>query len=344
MEKRVTIYDIAKHLGISTATVNRALTGKPRVKEETRRLVMETAAQMGFRPNTLARSLARKPLKLAVVGFTSFSEFHGSFLRGAMDASEELADYNIAVDCFRYDKGATNTPESDLFLEDTLLRIADEGYDGVLALARHTDTFQVLRKKGIYVATAVNDIDPQMRGFYVSYNGFVAGRIAAELIYRWMGDRSRPIAIASGFEGMGIHDQTVSGFTEQMRIMPLNLCDICYNLDNEDVAYENTLRLLKETPDLGAIYINSFNYRGVIHAVQERKMDGKLLLITSDISGELKQLIENGIVSASIFQNQYEQGRLGLHRLHQVLDGAEEAEDTISIDPQIILRSNLTLF
>ena len=73
-------------------------------------------------------------------------------------------------------------------------------------------------------------------------------------------------------------------------------------------------------------------------------MDGKLLLITSDISGELKQLIENGIVSASIFQNQYEQGRLGLHRLHQVLDGAEEAEDTISIDPQIILRSNLTLF
>ena len=62
MEKRVTIYDIAARLGISTATVNRALTGKPRVKEETRELVLKTAAEMGFKPNTLARSLARRRL------------------------------------------------------------------------------------------------------------------------------------------------------------------------------------------------------------------------------------------------------------------------------------------
>ena len=47
MEKRTTIYDIAERLGISTATVNRALTGKPRVKEETRALVLKTAAEAG---------------------------------------------------------------------------------------------------------------------------------------------------------------------------------------------------------------------------------------------------------------------------------------------------------
>ena len=29
-----------------------------------------------------------------------------------------------------------------------------------------------------------------MRSFYVCYNGFVAGRIAAELIYRWLPDKS----------------------------------------------------------------------------------------------------------------------------------------------------------
>ena len=83
LEKRTTIYDIARRLGISTATVNRALTGKPRVKEETRRLVIETAAEMGFKPNVLARSLARRQFRLAVIGFTSFPEFHNLFLRGA---------------------------------------------------------------------------------------------------------------------------------------------------------------------------------------------------------------------------------------------------------------------
>lgn len=344
MEKRVTIYDIAEHLGISTATVNRALTGKPRVKEETRRLVVETAAKMGFKPNTLARSLARRQLRLAVIGFTSFSEFHEPFLHGARDAGQELADYNIQVDYFSYDDGATNTPESDRFLEDTLKGIADGGYDGVLALARHTDTFKLLRDKGIYVATAVNDIEKEMRNFYICYNGHVAGRIAAELIYRWMSDRSRPVAIASGFEGMGIHESIVQGFREQLKDTPLKLQNILYNMDNEDIAYESTCRLLDEVPGLGAIYINSFNYRGVIRAVQERGRAGKLLLITSDISNELRELIKKGIVSASIFQNQYEQGRRGLHRLYHALDDAAQVEDTITIDPQIILSSNLSLF
>jgi ABC-type sugar transport system substrate-binding protein len=183
-----------------------------------------------------------------------------------------------------------------------------------------------------------------MRSFYICYNGFVAGRIAAELIYRWMLDKNRPVAIASGFRGMGIHDQTVRGFQEQTKSMPLNLARICYNMDNEDIAYESTCRLLDEIPDLGAIYINSFNYRGVIHAVQERGRAGKILLITSDISSELRKLIECGIVSASIFQNQYEQGRRGLHSLYHALDTAETGEEIIAIDPQIIMSSNLSLF
>lgn len=344
MEKRTTIYDIAERLGISTATVNRALTGKPRVKEETRALVLKTAAEMGFKPNVLARSLARRPLKLAVIGFTSFSEFHGPFLRGARDAGEELADYNISVDYFSYDSGATNTPESDVFFEETLQTILDTGYDGVLALARHSDTFRILQEKDIYVATAVNDIDPGMRRFYICYNGFVAGRMAAELIYRLLPDRSLPVAVATGFDGMSIHDRMVRGFQEQMRHTPLNLCGICYNYDNEEIAYENTLRLLDARPDLGAIYINSYNSSGVIRAVREKGMAGKLLLITSDINDELRACIQDGTVTASIFQNQYEQGRLGLHRLFNALAKDEVVEDTIAIDPQIIFSSNLELF
>ncbi len=344
MEKRTTIYDIAERLGISTATVNRALTGKPRVKEETRALVLKTAAEMGFKPNVLARSLARRPLKLAVLGFTSFSEFHGPFLRGAMDAGAELADYNISVDYFSYDRGATNTPESDAFLEETLQTIIEAGYDGVLALARHSDTFRSLLEKNIYVATAVNDIDPSMRRFYISYNGFIAGRIAAELIYRLLPDRSLPVAIASGFEGMAIHDQMVRGFQRQMESTPLNLCTICYNFDNEEIAYAHTLRLLDEQPKLGAIYVNSYNSSGVIRAVREKGMAGKLLLVTSDINDELRACITEGTVTASIFQNQYEQGRQGLHKLFDALAKDEQVEDAIAIDPQIILSSNLELF
>lgn len=344
MDKRTTIYDIAEKLGISTATVNRALTGKSRVKEETRALVLKTAEEMGFRPNTLARSLARRKLRFAVVGFTSFPEFHGAFLDGVREAAEDLRDYNVEVDCYSYDKGASDTPEALKYLDDLLAGIADKHYDGALVLARQSDGFAALNDCGVYVATAINDIAPEQRRFYIGYNSNIAGHMAAEMIYRWLPDRSAPVAIASGWKDTGVHGEIVRGFEDQLRHTPLNLCSVCYNHDNEETAYEQTLRLLDDCPTLGAIYINSFNYHGVIRAVRERGRDGDLLLVTSDISRELRDLIASGVVTASIFQNQYEQGRVGLRLLYDALANNVSVADHTLIKPEIILRSNLELY
>ncbi|QUS58258.1 substrate-binding domain-containing protein [Pseudovibrio brasiliensis] len=52
-----TIKDIAKELGISPATVSRALNGFPEVRAETRKLVQETAATLGYKPNQIAQKL-----------------------------------------------------------------------------------------------------------------------------------------------------------------------------------------------------------------------------------------------------------------------------------------------
>lgn len=343
-EKRTTIYDIAIRLGISTATVNRALTGKPRVREETRKKVLQAAEEMGFKPNQLARALARGTIRLAVLGFTSFPEFHEPFLRGAREAGEELADFNVETDYFSFDQGASNTSAADAYLVDVLHRIAEGGYDGALVLARRSEAFELLKSRGVYVASAVNDIDPANRGFYICYNGYVAGRMAAELIYRWLPRRDLPVAIASGWEDMSIHSRMVAGFMRQVEITPLRLHSICYNRDNEEIAYENTRKLLSDVPDLGAIYVNSFNSAGVIRAVRDAGRAGELLLVTSDINDELKACIEEGVVTASIFQNQYEQGKRGLQTLFRALANGETPPETIVIDPQLILRSNLSLF
>ena len=49
MDKKVTTNDIAKTLGISRGTVSKALNGKADVDQHTRRLIIETAADMGYR-------------------------------------------------------------------------------------------------------------------------------------------------------------------------------------------------------------------------------------------------------------------------------------------------------
>ena len=345
MDKRTTIYDIAARLGISTATVNRALTGKPRVKEETRNLVLQTAEEMGFRPNTLARSLGRRRLRFAAVGFTSFPEFHTAFLNGVRDEGNVLADYHVSVDCFGFDQGASDSEEALAYLNNTLIQVADEGYDGVLVLGRMVSAFEYLRERNVCVATVVNDIeDRNLRLFTVCSRHRTAGRMAAELLYRMMADKQRPVAIASGFPTVIAHSETEKGFREQLLHTPLNLKAVIYNHDNTEMAYDHTKQLLHSVPDLGAIYINSFNCTGVVRAAADCGRAEDLLIIASDISSDLKALIGEGRVAASIFQDQYAQGRLGLRRMYDYLAYSNPVADINEISPQIIIQSNLSLF
>ncbi len=54
-----TILDIAQRLNISKSTVSKALNGYPDVSVETRRLVQQTAAELGYQPSAAAISLSR---------------------------------------------------------------------------------------------------------------------------------------------------------------------------------------------------------------------------------------------------------------------------------------------
>lgn len=60
MNPRVTIIDVAKAAGVSKSTVSAALTNNPTVNTKTRDKVLAVAAELGYRPNRLARSLVRK--------------------------------------------------------------------------------------------------------------------------------------------------------------------------------------------------------------------------------------------------------------------------------------------
>lgn len=54
----VTIYDVAKQAGVSTATVSKVLSGQPYVSEKTRAKVLAAVAQLDYVPNVAARGLA----------------------------------------------------------------------------------------------------------------------------------------------------------------------------------------------------------------------------------------------------------------------------------------------
>ncbi|MCP4167297.1 MAG: LacI family transcriptional regulator [Chloroflexi bacterium] len=56
-QKRVTIKQVAREAGVSTQTVSRVINERPDVAPDTRQRVLDVIADLGYRPNVLARSL-----------------------------------------------------------------------------------------------------------------------------------------------------------------------------------------------------------------------------------------------------------------------------------------------
>ena len=86
MNKKTTIYDIAKKLDTTAATVSRALNNNPKISASTRKLVLETAAQMNYKQNKLALALqSGKSGNVGVIVPRIDSNFFASIIRGIED-------------------------------------------------------------------------------------------------------------------------------------------------------------------------------------------------------------------------------------------------------------------
>lgn len=65
MTKKVSLRDIADRLGVSVKTVSGALSGETvRMSEETRKKIRETAEEMGYQPNIVARAMRQGVLPI----------------------------------------------------------------------------------------------------------------------------------------------------------------------------------------------------------------------------------------------------------------------------------------
>ena len=88
----VGIKDIARALGISTGTVDRALHGKPDVSAETRARVLSMAETLRYRPNLAARFLqSRKQLRVSVQLPRKIALFWDSLREGIREAAAPFA-------------------------------------------------------------------------------------------------------------------------------------------------------------------------------------------------------------------------------------------------------------
>lgn len=93
----VTIYDVARHAGVSLATVSRVVNGNTNVKPNTRNKVLQAIEDLGYRPNAVARGLAsKKTTTIGVVLPDISSLFFAELARGIEDIAN-MYHYDIIL-------------------------------------------------------------------------------------------------------------------------------------------------------------------------------------------------------------------------------------------------------
>jgi len=139
-----TIKDIAKALGLSTSTVSRALRGSYEISGETKKLVLEYAEKINYRPNPIALSLKeRRTRSIGVV----VSEIANNFFSQAINGIESIAynrGYHVIISqCHEsYEREKVNVQH-----------LASRGVDGLLVSlsseSNDTKHFTDLYEKGL---------------------------------------------------------------------------------------------------------------------------------------------------------------------------------------------------
>ena len=96
-KKDSTIYDIAKVLGLSPATVSRGLKDHPAINSKTRKRIMDMAREMGYRSNSFASNLRmQKTHTIGIIVHELKSQFISSVLAGIEKVTTE-AGYDLII-------------------------------------------------------------------------------------------------------------------------------------------------------------------------------------------------------------------------------------------------------
>ena len=96
----VSIKDIAKAAGVSPSTVSRALSDHPRISLETKERIRRLAAEMGYSPSAVARSLVTQRTSIIGMAVAWVSDpFLAQLVRGIEDTALEQG-YTVVLSSF----------------------------------------------------------------------------------------------------------------------------------------------------------------------------------------------------------------------------------------------------
>jgi LacI family transcriptional regulator len=265
MSEKTTIYDIAKELNISAATVSRALNNNPKISKSTCKLVMETATKLNYKQNKLALALrSGKSNNIGVIVPRIDSNFFASVIRGI---EEELYPnkYNVII-CQTHEDEKREIENINTLLnaqvDGILMSISDVSSQNDRVIKRVIEKNVPLiffdRKKNVDGVSSV------------TINDFEGGYIATKHL---IDEGHKRIAHLSGNQSLEIYENRFNGYKQALldNGIEFNESYVLQSRSSVDAGIIGAKSLLQlETPPDAIFSSSDFAALGAIQEIKEQ--------------------------------------------------------------------------
>ena len=238
---RTSLKDLAHELGVSIATVSRALRNSPEIGKEMQQRVKDLARELNYRPNPFAQSLRREaPKIIGVVVPNLVTHYYAAVLDG-IESDATKSGYSVI---------SANSHEDFETEARTIDNFIGRHVEGIIAcLAQNTTDyshFRELYNMGIplvfFGRTCLTDLFSS-----VTANGDEAAQMATQHL---IDTGSRRIAFIGGPNHLDMVKRRKHGYLEALREnrMPIDRDMVVCDRIDYDVAMRAVIKLL-ERPD-----------------------------------------------------------------------------------------------
>jgi len=343
-KERRGIHLIAELANVSIGTVDRALHGRAGINDSTRQRILQIARQVGYAPNLAARALsvAKADTKIGVCVPREIHFFYDQLWSGILEEARQVAHLGIQF---------VNRPVEVLGEGDTdaFKKLVAGGVQGIILTAGNPKALQPLiddaEDKGIPVVCVSTDAPGSRRSCVVCVEPHTNGCLAGELMGKLVLPGSK-VAIVAGMLRAEDHRKKADGFMEAFPRYCAGgrIIKIIEGHEDEEETFQKTSELLRRAPDVAGIYVNTVNCLPVCRALGATGLAGKVKLIATDLFAEMSPYLQQGTITASIYQQPHRQGQVAVRMMVEHLTNKVKFPPKVHFSPGVVMASNLHLF
>jgi LacI family transcriptional regulator len=339
---RPTVHDIAREAGVSLATVDRVLNGRPRVRESSIKLVQAAVEKLGYVRDVSAANLAkRKQYRFAFIVPDSRSQFIDTIHEALNEAMRMPGPERMSLSCI---KVPVDDPNATARI---LAELPSGAFDGVAIMCPETpqvrDAVMRLKQAGLAVVTMVSDLPSSMRDRFVGVDNIAAGRTAGALMGRFISGRPGKILVISAslvsrdsLERRFGFDSIMSERFPAIEVLPT----IESRHDNQRLT-SIVRNVLNAHQSLVGIYSLGTGNTAILDALRATDVLRNTTVIMHELTPVTRAALEAEEIDVVIMQNVGHIVRSSIRVLRAAVDRTEVFEPQEKIRIEIVMRENL---